>query len=79
MFNLEDLGSDALIDNEEEVAFILSSEIPPLDAGTQESISIQLTSTDNGGIFVKSTDPSSITITDLNLRNRVTNRLTLID
>jgi len=79
VFNLEDLGSDALIDNEEEVAFILSSEIPPLDAGTQESISIQLTSTDNGGIFVKSTDPSSITITDLNLRNRVTNRLTLID
>ena len=79
IFDLNELGNDAIINDQEEVAFIISWEIPSLDPTNQESVSIRLTSTDNWWVFMKTTDPASLTISDLNLRTKVSNRISIID
>ncbi len=79
VFDLSGLWNDALISDSEESAFMISAEIPNLDPINQESVSIQLVSTDSWWIAYKTSDPTSLTITDLNLRTKPTNRITSID
>jgi len=79
VFDLSELWNDALLSDEEEVAFIISWEIPPLDLWTQESVNVTLDNTDTWGIAYKTSDPISLTITDLNLKNRAINQITLTD
>ncbi len=76
-FDMTQSGADNIINDQEEIVYIISWIVPTINGSTSESISIQLIDTDDWWIIYKTSDQLSESISKLNLKDSFAGKVTL--